>query len=84
MKDIFIKTNEFTENELYQINKHTYRDYRNNDIMSIEELFVVVQELLGKCEELEEKLDDEIEYRQDNFKPRSPYDLYGISENDFH
>lgn len=58
MKDLFIKTNEFTDNELHNINKYAYMDFRNNDIISVEELFVTVQELLGKCEQLEEELED--------------------------
>lgn len=62
MKDIFIKTNEFTERELEKINKYAYRDYRNNDIMSVEDLFVTVQELIGKCEELEDELEQEKDY----------------------
>jgi hypothetical protein len=62
MKDIFIKTNEFTDRELYNINKYAYRDYRNNDIMSVEELVITIEELLGKCEELEEELEQTKDY----------------------
>lgn len=65
MKDIFIKTNEFTDGELYNINKYAYRDYRINDIMSVEELVVTIQELLGKCEELEDELEQEKNYEEE-------------------
>lgn len=65
MKDIFIKTNEFTDRELYDINKYAYRDYRSNDIISVEELVITIEELLGKCEELEEELEQTKNYEEE-------------------
>lgn len=35
-------------------------------------------------ERLEEQLEHEIQNRRDNYKPISPYEMYGVSERDFH
>lgn len=64
MKDIFIKTSEFHDSELERINRYAYRDYRKQDIMSVEELVVIIEELIGKCEELEEELDQTKNYEE--------------------
>lgn len=64
MKDIFIKTNEFHDSELERINRYAYRDYRKQDIMSVEELVVIIEELIGKCEALEEELEQTKNYEE--------------------
>lgn len=64
MKEVFIKTNEFHDSELERINRYAYRDYRKQDIMSVEELVVIIEELIGKCEELEEELEQTKNYEE--------------------
>ena len=44
----------------------------------------IIEELKTEIEELKDKLQHEIQYRQDNFKPISEMELYGLSESDFH
>lgn len=53
------------------------------DILSIEDLLVVLEELYADKERLEEELDDIIQDVRDNYKPISPYEKYGVSERDF-
>lgn len=54
------------------------------DILSIEDLLVVLEELYADRERLQEELDHEIQDKQDNYKPISPYEMYGVSERDFY
>ena len=42
------------------------------------------EELKGKIEYLKEQLENEIQYREDNFKMIPEMELYGLNENDFH
>ena len=44
----------------------------------------MLEELLGMIYDLEEKYEDYKEYVHDNYKPIDNYELYGISEKDFH
>lgn len=43
----------------------------------------IIEELKTEIEELKDKLQQEIQYRQDNFKPISEMELYGLNENDY-
>ena len=53
------------------------------DILSIEDLLVVLEELYADKERLEEKIEDLENDIRDNYKPISPYEMYGVSERDF-
>lgn len=53
------------------------------DILSIEDLLVVLEELYADKERLEEELEDLRQDIRDNYKPISPYEMYGVSERDF-
>jgi hypothetical protein len=55
----------------------------NKDILSIEDLLVVLEELYADKERLEEELEDLKQDVRDNYKPISPYEMYGVSERDF-
>ena len=55
-----------------------------DDILSIEDLMEMIDELYREYSRLEEKLESEIQNREDNYEPISPYKLYGINERDFH
>jgi hypothetical protein len=54
------------------------------DILSIEDLLVVLEELYADKERLEEELEDLRQDVRDNYEPISPYKMYGISERDFY
>lgn len=56
----------------------------NKDIISVEELLGVIEDLYFEKEHLEEELQDLKQDIEDNYKPISPYEMYGISERDFH
>lgn len=84
MKEVFIKADTFYNSELEQINRYAYRDFTNKDIISVEDLVVIIEELLSECESLEEELDSMEQNIRDNYKPISPYEMYGVSERDFH
>lgn len=64
MKEVYIKANEFNTSELEKINKYAYMDFTKQDIISVEDLVVIIEELTGKCEELEDKLDQEKNYEE--------------------
>lgn len=55
-----------------------------DDILSIEDLMEMIDELYREYSRLEEKLESEIQNREDNYEPISSYKLYGINERDFH
>ena len=54
------------------------------DILSVEDLINMIDDLYYEYKRLEEKLEDEIQNRQDNYEPISPYKMYGVNEKDFH
>ena len=54
------------------------------DILSIEDLLVVLEELYADKERIEEEYEDFKRQVEDNYKPISPYEMYGVSERDFY
>lgn len=43
-----------------------------------------IEELKAENEHLRDKLTQEIQFRQDNFRPISEMEVYGLNEKDFH
>jgi hypothetical protein len=85
MEDIYLKIKDvFSNGEIEDIDRYAYQNLRSKDLMTISDLICIVEELVGKCESLEEDLEHEIQDKRDNYKPLSPYEMYGISESDFH
>ena len=84
MERVFIKATEFRQSEIDQINKYTVKNYTEHDIISVMDLVCIIEDLLGECESLEEKIEDMEDNIRDNYKPISPYEMYGVSERDFH
>lgn len=81
--------------ELYQrISYLTGVDYEgvvvNENEFYIEEEIIIemFKDLIWERDKTEERLTDELEHeiqnRRDNYKPISPYEMYGVSERDFH
>ena len=56
----------------------------DKDLLSIDDLLGIIQDLYYENERLKEELEDEKRDKEDNYKPLSPYELYGISERNFH
>ena len=75
MKEVFIKADTFYNSELEQINKYAYMDFTNKDIISVEDLVVIIEELLGACKKFEDKIDNLTrEKTEDDYF--DPYDRY--------
>ena len=58
--------------------------FPNKDIISLEELISDYEDLISDVERLEEELHDLEQDMEDNYKPISKYEQYGISEHDFY
>lgn len=58
--------------------------FPNKDIVSINELIGVFEDLDNEVGVLNEQLEDLKQDIQDNYKPISHWEEYGISEEDFH
>lgn len=77
--------------ELYmRISNLTNTDYEG--IVLSDDLFYVdpeviesmFQDMFCEIDSLEEKIEDMEQDIRDNYKPISPYEMYGVSERDFH
>lgn len=58
--------------------------FEKKDLISIDDLIGVIEDLDGEIEYLKEKIEDMEQDIQDNYKPIGPYEMYGVSEHDFH
>lgn len=56
---------------------------KDNVYVEDEYLESLLEDLVTEYHRLEEKLEDEIEQREEFYKPLSPYEYLGISERDF-
>lgn len=77
--------------ELYmRISDLTSTDY--DGIVLGDELFYIepetiesmFEDLFCEIDSLEEKIEDMEDNIRDNYRPISPYEMYGVSERDFH
>ena len=55
----------------------------DTDIVSIDELVALIEEQQSEIDSLKEKYKSEIEQREDFYKPKTSYEVYGVSEKDF-
>lgn len=57
----------------------------DEDNVYIEDEYIesLLEDLVAEHHVLEEKLEDEVEQREEFYKPLSPYEYLGISERDF-
>lgn len=53
------------------------------DLISVEELLGIMEDLYFEKERLEEKIEELEQDIKENYKPISPYELYGVNERDF-
>lgn len=81
MNEIYIKKDDLkTSPATYELFNKLFK----KDIISIEEIIVELEEAYGEIDELQEKLQDLEESINDYYKPKSPYEIYGVSEDSFH
>lgn len=59
-------------------------EYFEKNLVSIEELCNAISDLIYEKGVLEEKIQDLEEDIRDNYNPKSPYEIYGINESEFH
>lgn len=55
-----------------------------SNIISEDDAVNILEELVSEVERLEENLSDEIEQRENYYKPISKYEEIGMSERDFY
>lgn len=65
--------------EIVWMDKDNYEGYVFTD-----SLYSLLEDLLYEYDLLQEKLEDTIKDRDENYKPISYYEMYGISEDNFH
>lgn len=77
--------------DLYmRISNLTNTDYEglvlNDDLFYVESKSVesMFQDMFCEIDSLEEKIEDMEDNIRDNYRPISPYEMYGVSERDFH
>lgn len=68
-----------TDYDIMWVDKEEKRGY-----IFVDNMYSMIEDLLMEVERLQETLEDTKKYYNDNYKPISPYEMYGISENEFH
>ena len=58
--------------------------FSDKDIITLEELLSDYEDLIYENAQLQEELDTLKENVRDYYTEKSPYSVYGVSENDFH
>lgn len=61
-----------------------HKFFKDKDFVSIDDLLGVIEDLDCEVEELKEKIEDIKQDIEDFYNPKSPYEIFGISESDFH
>ena len=72
MSEVFINVKNTDLEELF-----------DTDLVSIDELVSLIEEQQVEIDKLKEKIADEEQIREDFYRPKSPYEVCGISERDF-
>lgn len=81
LKKVEVITSTDCDSDIVWMDKKNKRGYIFPDA-----LYSMIEELLYEYDLLQEKLEDTIDDRNENYQPIpfNPYDEYGISESDFH
>lgn len=58
--------------------------FKDKDFVSIDDLLGVIEDLDCEVERLNEKITDMRQDVEDFYTPKTPYEILGISERDFH
>lgn len=75
MSDIYLKKEDIDE----WVGK-----FFTKDLISIDDLIVCIEDLDSEVETLKEHIEELENDIRENYKPISPYDYYGVNEDDFH
>lgn len=76
MENVYIKVED--------MNKWVAKYFPNKDLVTIEDLLSVIEDLDSELSNKEEEYKELENNLHDNYKPISAYDMYGISEKEFH
>lgn len=74
MNDVYIKKDDLTQ---------WIAKYFNKDIISIADLISCIEDLDGEIENLSDEIASLKQDIEENYKPISKEEMYGISEDDF-
>ena len=67
-----------------EVNKETGTTYEiNGEFLDYENIEPMIEDLLNEISILKEQLEDEIEQRDNYYKPKSEYEIIGMREEDF-
>ncbi len=75
MECMYIKTED--------LNKWVAKYFPNKDLITVDDLLAVIEELDAELENEKEKCEELENNMRDNYRPVSPYTMYGINEKDF-
>ncbi len=71
--------------KINEISKITRTDYElSGNFIPVESLMSVIEDLLIEIDRSKEELEDEVEQRENYYKPISKYEEVGMSERDFY
>lgn len=76
MTEVYVKVNELPS---WLVKKY----FDEKDFYSIAELIAIIEDIDSDKERLEEELEDLKQDIEDNYKPITPEEMYGISDKDF-
>jgi len=75
---------EIDERLLKGIKDLTITNYEEKgNFVPIESIEPMLEDLMCEIDRLKEKLEDEVEQREEYYKPKSKYELTGMKESDF-
>lgn len=66
------------------VNKWIGKYFGNKDFVSVDDLLTIIEDLDSEVESLKEEIEDIKQDRDDNYRPISYYQQYGINEDNFH
>lgn len=66
------------------LNKWIAKYFPNKDLITVEDLLGVIEDLDSELENKKIEYEELENNLHENYKPISPYQLYGINEKDFH
>ena len=76
MTEVYVKVNELPS---WLVKKY----FDEKDFYSIAELIAIIEDIDSDKERLEEELEDLKQDVEDNYRPISPEEMYGIDDKDF-
>ena len=70
--------------KIREAEKITFTDYGlKDDLISVESMMAAIEDLLIEIDRLEQKYNDFEQEVEDNYKPYTKEEMYGVSNRDF-